>query len=499
MHPDISAFLRDHLKETLEKTRKDLLRAPYVPRTGGDPDFPEPDSNATSLRLVRAMIQNMQDTLVSRDIRPAMPTARKLASKFGLPDDEDALAELSLGLAQVSLQMFEKKAEWLQKGIIDRIEFERQPVPSEVLAFQQPPKPTDGPKLSELLPVYTDFMRTSGSWTGQTLAQNEKSFSMFLEVAGDLPVQAYDRKLTAGYYDVLRNLPANYSRPVEWRGMPLAEIAQQKSAADEPKLSMKTVKRHMTAISKLFKHLHTNGQREGENPAKGFEYPKPKQRSNEGRQEWKGQALAKLFQSPVWTGCASKSRRTVPGTKIIKDEKYWLPLLGLYHGNRLEEFAQLRIEDIQEEEGIWFFRINDEGNRQLKNAQSRRRVPIHPEVCRLGFLDYVKSFPPEPSGLVFPNLQPGGSDRKLGFYFSKWFGAYRKAVGVYEDKLDYHSFRASFITKLYVASVSEAMVHVLVGHEGKHVSSAVYLKEVPLPVLAEAMATVTYSEVAVAG
>ena len=40
---------------------------------------------------------------------------------------------------------------------------------------------------------------------------------------------------------------------------------------------------------------------------------------------------------------------------------------------------------------IWYFDINDEGDRQVKNEQSLRRVPVHPEVQALGFLEYVET------------------------------------------------------------------------------------------------------------
>jgi hypothetical protein len=103
---------------------------------------------------------------------------------------------------------------------------------------------------------------------------------------------------------------------------------------------------------------------------------------------WSGDELRKLFASPIWTG-SNPFFRSRPGDKIIRDALFWLPLLGLFHGNRLEEFAQLRREDVRQEAGVPYIRISDEDGRQLKNEQSRRDVPLHPELIRLGFLDYV--------------------------------------------------------------------------------------------------------------
>ena len=75
-----------------------------------------------------------------------------------------------------------------------------------------------------------------------------------------------------------------------------------------------------------------------------------------------GERLTKLFNSPVWTGCKSKSSRSKPGALVLKDDKYWLPLLGLYHGNRLEEFPQLVRSDLRCQDDIWYLDINDDGD-----------------------------------------------------------------------------------------------------------------------------------------
>ena len=299
-----------------------------------------------------------------------------------------------------------------------------------------------GPLLSQVLPGFLDFMSKQEGWRGQTLAQNRATYDMFVQCCGDKPVTEYQRKDLAAFYDLLRALPKLYSKSAEWRGLPLAEIAERSKDKDDERLTITTVKRHFSALGRLFAYLKRRGEYLGDNPAYGFEFP-DKRRTRAKRSMWGGELLTKLFASPVWTGCFSEARRSRPGKLIIKDEKYWLPLLGLYHGNRLEEFAQLHRADVRQEDGIWFFDINDKGNKQVKNEQSKRRVPLHPELHRLGFLGYVERIAPNLDDRVFPLLQPGGPDQKLGYFFTKWWSTYRKDVGVYEKGLDYHSFRAS--------------------------------------------------------
>lgn len=245
-----------------------------------------------------------------------------------------------------------------------------------------------------------------------------------------LPITAYERKHCATFHDMLLALPRLYAKSAVWRGLPLAEIVVRTKGEDHERLSVTTAKRHFAALGRLFAHLKRRGEYAGENPAYGFEFP-DNRRDRDKRNMWQGEILTKLFSSPVWAGCFSEDRRSRPGEVIIKDEKYWLPLLGIYHGNRLEEFAQMVRGDVRQEEGIWFLDINDEGNKRVKNEQSKRRVPLHPELRRFGFLKYVETTAPNPSDRIFPQLQPGGPDQKLGYYFTKWWSQYRKDIGVY--------------------------------------------------------------------
>lgn len=86
--------------------------------------------------------------------------------------------------------------------------------------------------------------------------------------------------------------------------------------------------------------------------------------------------------------------------------------MGLFHGNRLEEFAHLQRGDIGQEDGVWFLHITDDAERRLENAQSRRKVPLHSELIGIGFLDYVAGITTAPEDPLFPELKPRGRDGK---------------------------------------------------------------------------------------
>ena len=64
---------------------------------------------------------------------------------------------------------------------------------------------------------------------------------------------------------------------------------------------------------------------------------------------------------------------------------YWLPLIGIYQGARINEICQLYLDDIsQDEDGTWGIDINENREDQrLKNKASRRCIPVHPEPPRV--------------------------------------------------------------------------------------------------------------------
>lgn len=497
---DVQATLRAYLRAKMAKRREMYLTAPYS-RPGASVGPYGQVSAEAELDGLDHQIRQMKSDIRRRDVRSIDQIADSLADGAELP--KAVWMELALGVLQAEIQLLEQCKTWITEGMAtpidlsvpDKAASRRPEVPAVEVAHEvvSAPPPSGGPLFSEVLPGFIGFVIEEDGWRGQTVAQANASYRMFMEVCGDRPVKAYERQDLAAFFDVLRGLPALYSKDRRWRDLTLQETVQASQGVDVDRLTMKTVARHFSALGRLFDYLKRRGQYTSENPAQGFEYGK-KGRAKRKRDMWEKEPLEKLFASPVWTGCRSAGRRTSPGSLIIKDDKYWLPLLGIYHGNRLEEFAQLHRSDVRRDGDIWWFDINDEGAKQLKNEQSARRVPIHPVLIRLGFLDYLDTAASKPDDFVFPELRPGGPDNKLGYGFSKWFTRYRQEVGVYDKRLNYHSFRHSVTTKLAAAGVALEVRNELLGHDGETTDEKVYLKGLPLQLLADAIAKVHWPE-----
>jgi site-specific recombinase XerD len=485
---DVQAITRQYLKQHLDG---DMERRISSPKIGVYSFSKEPGRIvADDLEWVENELATAKTEFAERLYDHQRPLIDELMSAHAVPEGQREALAFAILRANV------EKWQIIRKRTLGDLDPAASPAAEAMNGHHLPDaaKPHQGPLFSEVLPAFIEYMKQSDSWRGQTFAQNEATYRMFLECCGDRPVTEYQRRDLAKFQDILRGLPKLYAKSQEWRGLPLVDIAAQTKERELPRLSLRTVKRHFTALGRLFSYLKRRGEITGENPAHGFEFPK-QGRTRSKRSMWSGEALKKLFSSPVWTGCQSEGRRSRPGELVIKDEKYWLPLLGIYHGNRLEELAQLLRSDVRQDGDIWFIDINDEGDKQLKNEQSRRRVPLHPELQRLGFLDYVTGTAPNADDRVFPLLHPGGPDQKLGYYFTKWWSRYRRDIGVYEKGLDYHSFRANVTTKLTEAGVGLEVRNELLGHEGKSIDEQNYQKGFSLKFLADAISKISWPEI----
>ena len=172
------------------------------------------------------------------------------------------------------------------------------------------------------------------------------------------------------------------------------------------------------------------------------------------------------------------------------DHEYFLPLLGLYTGARLEEIGQSLVKDIKQERGVHYLDINGDGpGKQLKTRSSWRKVPLHPKLVELGFLDYVQDLRERGQERLFPKLRRGSKGQWTSS-FSKRFGRILDQVGIADSRKGFHSFRHTFKEACRRAVVAEEVHDALTGHSGGGVGRT--YGAVPLEAMAEAIEKVEY-------
>lgn len=141
--------------------------------------------------------------------------------------------------------------------------------------------------------------------------------------------------------------------------------------------------------------------------------------------------------------------------------QYWMPVIGLFSGARLNEIAQLTTRDIIDMgAGIMAFNFTDEpegtATKSLKTRASRRVVPVHSKLIALGFLAYVESVRKNFGGGNLFQLKAAEGDG-YGKAPGPWFNEkYLPYLGIKAPGIVFHSFRHTFITRLNTAIVEHA-------------------------------------------
>ena len=215
------------------------------------------------------------------------------------------------------------------------------------------------------------------------------------------------------------------------------------------------------------------------NPTDHFKLPH--KRSHKPRVGFTPEDLTRIFESPIYT----QGYLPLGGGKIAC---FWLPLLALYTGARIEELAQLQVTDVKHDRGLGhYLSISDLANpsAQLKNTHSRRNIPLHPVLIACGFLDHVRS---REHGYLFPDLKINPRGKRSG-YFSNWFSGYlRKKVGIADTRKVFHSFRHTFKDLCRKHGIEEAVHDALTGHKSPSASRGYGNDEFPLEPLFTAIA-----------
>jgi integrase len=161
----------------------------------------------------------------------------------------------------------------------------------------------------------------------------------------------------------------------------------------------------------------------------------------------------------------------------------WVPLIGMYSGMRIGEICQLEVADIIEVGGTPAFDINEAGDKRLKTPQSERIIPIHPELIRLGLLEYVNDLRKKGVTRLFPELRKGRDGYSQSV--SRWFGRFKKTFG-FEPQ--FHSLRHTVATKLREAGVPMDLISDILGHSRSGSETGRYAKEASVPRKLDALA-----------
>ncbi|WP_232621665.1 site-specific integrase [Thioclava electrotropha] len=328
---------------------------------------------------------------------------------------------------------------------------------------------------SSLGTAVDDFITEhSRQWADKTTGQNRAYLNILIEYFGRDRLLATITKQDANEVKkVLQALPASRNTKPKLKAMPLMQVTKEPG---HPKISPKTINSHI----QMFKMFFDWAERHGYAPHVLFDKMKVAKAKNSDTER-------KPF-SHEQTRHLYTELTDNPSGLVRNDSHKWGMLLGMFSGARLNEICQLDIGDVQQDGGLWFLNITDEGNdtKSVKSQAGRRKVPLHAELIRLGFLDFVDSR--RGSARLFPDYSyhaNGGYGRNLGRWCNESF---LPKLGIKQSGLVFHSLRHTVVTRLGQANVPEPIIQCIVGHARSGVTQEVYFREgYTLPQLKDAI------------
>ncbi|MDH5921076.1 site-specific integrase [Vibrio splendidus] len=259
---------------------------------------------------------------------------------------------------------------------------------------------------------------------------------------------------------LLNQYPVNAKKHRQFEGLKGQQLIRANKKHKLPILSPESVKDYIQKCSSFFEWC-LQMEMTDINPFKGMKFRKTR-KDSEAKNAYSYENLQTLFSTEIHTQ-----------KKYKHPHYYWLPLLGLYTGARLNELCQLYRRDVFKQDGLWVIRIDDKFNGQrLKNNSSRRLIPIHDKLLELGFIDYINDVQHE---RIFPTLKQERDG--FGTAASKWFGRFKTKLG-FERGHDFHSFRHTVATQLKNADVSHVLTGELLGHSQNNITYDRYGKEI---------------------
>lgn len=331
-----------------------------------------------------------------------------------------------------------------------------------------------------------DDLLRNRRWDRGKAAHADSSRKLWLGIIGDTALQTITRKAAVRFRRTVSQLPEKYHRDKRWRGLTFQDMiiaADAAEAAGETieRMTVKTVNRHVSQLKQLWGQfaLLDLVVKDLPNPFDRLHMAirKARQEVREERDQFTIEELRTLFHSPIWTGCKSLERRKEPGTVVIRDWKFWVPLIGAFTGMRREEICALKVDDIEKVDRVWIVNLR-KSKMRLKTPGSPRYVPVHDTLLNIGLLnDLVDGRKGEE--WLFPDLTPSALTNRRGEPFGKWFTPLRRELGIYRPEVVFHSFRHTVSTALHNAEAHHPFIEEIIGHESGERQSelARYTKE----------------------
>lgn len=259
--------------------------------------------------------------------------------------------------------------------------------------------------------------------------QRAADLRLFCFVTGVQTVDEIEQWHLRRYTDALNEIPKNFLRSEYDQRRSYGQVKAM--AANMPRdrvgLATGTTKRHLKSLELLLARAISEGHALRFTPDLEGLRPKAKGRvlDHKKRAVFRVSEARTVFAHPLWQGHKSSGRRHDPGDVVVKDSRYWVPLILAYTGARRAEIAGLLSSDITVIDGIPTIIIQSNQWRGLKGEEQgttdplkklTRYVPVHSHLLELGLMEHAEKMRTKGEAFLFPDVIPKprkGSSRSL--------------------------------------------------------------------------------------
>ena len=345
------------------------------------------------------------------------------------------------------------------------------------------PSSSPSPLFSEVTPKHLELMARNKR-RKETIGETEQTYKDVKELLGDKPISEYTNLDGRNYRTAIISLPKNRKKMKQYRDFNLHQLLDM-NVPEEDRLSVDTQTKLISRMTSLWNFLIDEyPEYVTHNVFKKKSVTVTSRKAKDKRESFTDEDIKTIFHHKNFLPAVFETHKN----QTIKYPYFWTPILASLMGARLEEICQMRVADIKKVDGIWVYRIREEGKyneekTRVKNPYSERDIPLHPELIdTLKFVQYVKYIKKLGHERVFWELKQRGNvfHRSVGKFFNE---KYLVKIGIKKRGKSFHSFRHSVETHLTNANVNGRYIDFLQGHSQKGVGGNVYMKGIRIDVL----------------
>lgn len=314
-------------------------------------------------------------------------------------------------------------------------------------------------KLDATFNEYIDDVSISDNWSQDTMnLNNNVKYLLELYFSTECDITKISNKDLLTLRKMMFNIPTKLKQRKQFVNKSLDYIVTNSTEIE--KISISTINKYITRINQFFNYVHNRNY-----------------------------TSEKLYLDKVKDSSFEIKRTAYSEQDLLLVQQHSLELaieeriiinIAMYSGMRLNEILQLKKCDIKCDGNIYYFDVNNNDNKTIKNKSSIRLVPIHDKI----------------KGLVLQYVNDKTDD--LFTYDSKEFSKFyrlkfnRKYI-TQDSKKVFHSFRHTFANALIQADVKGEHVASLLGHsQDLSMTFSTYGQQINIKLLKSAIDKINY-------